>query len=149
QAYRYRHVSGPAQRQQTKWLLWGLAAAVVGANAALLLPHLLVLSPSANVLEALVALGLTPLGEGFLLLAPLALGVAIVRYRLLDVDVLINRTLVYGALSLLLAGVYLGGVVVLQSTLRALTGQVSDLTTVGSTLAVAALSQPLHWRVQS
>jgi hypothetical protein len=148
QVYRYHHVSSPAQRQQTKWLLWGLAAAVVGANAALLLPHLLVLSPSANGLEALVALGATPLGEGFLLLAPLALGVAIHRYRLLDVDVLINRTLVYGTLSLLLAGVYLGGVVFLQSSLRALAGQVSDLTTVGSTLAVAALSQPLHRRVQ-
>src|SRR5262249_10360053 len=70
-------------------------------------------------------------------------------HRLWVIDVLIHRILVYGALSLLLAGVYVGGVVLLQSSLRALTGQTSDLATVGSTLAVAALSRPLHGQIQS
>jgi hypothetical protein len=109
----------------------------------------LLLSRSPTALEATVELGAVPLGEVFLLFAPLSLGVAILHYRLWDIDVLINRTLVYGAMSLLLAGVYLGGVVLLQSALRALTGQTSDLAAVGSKLAVAATAQPLRRRLQS
>jgi hypothetical protein len=80
---------------------------------------------------------------------PIAVGVAILHYRLYDIDIVINRTLVYGSLTALLAATYLGGVVLLQGTFRALTGQESQLAIVASTLLIAALFVPLRRRVQS
>jgi hypothetical protein len=77
-----------------------------------------------------------------------AVGVAILRHRLYDIDLLINRALVYGSLSALLALVYVGGVVGLQAAFRTITGQGSTLAVVASTLAIAALFGPLRRRMQ-
>jgi hypothetical protein len=146
QVYRYVRVSNPVQRQQTKWVVFGFSAALVGFMTAILL------------YEFVPAIGGSgPLGEmvgetvvyGFLLLIPLSIGVAILRSRLYDIDVLINRTLVYGVLTATLVLVYVGGVVLLQSVFRALTGQESQLAVVASTLAIAALFQPLRRRIQA
>jgi hypothetical protein len=79
---------------------------------------------------------------------PIAVGFAVLRYRLYDIDVLINRALVYGSLTVLLATTYLGGVVGLQYVFRLLTGQGSTLAVVASTLAIAALFDPLRRRIQ-
>ena len=146
QVYRYRRVSTPAQRQQTKWVVFGFSAALAGFVGVI------------SLYEAVPAIGRSgPLGEmvgetvvyGFLLLIPLSIGMAILRSRLYDIDVLINRTLVYGALTASLAAVYVGSVVSLQYVFRALTGQESQLAIVASTLAIAALFQPLRRRLQS
>ena len=80
---------------------------------------------------------------------PTSIGIAILRYRLYEIDTLINRTLVYGSLTAMLALVYVGNIVVLQGLVRALTGQESQLAIVASTLAIAALFNPLRRRVQA
>src|SRR5215217_1187007 len=80
---------------------------------------------------------------------PIAVGIAILRYRLYDIDLLINRTLVYAPLTAMLVLVYLGGVVSLQYAFRVLTGQGSQIAVVASTLAIAALFNPLRRRVQA
>jgi hypothetical protein len=79
---------------------------------------------------------------------PIAVGFAVLRYRLYDIDIIINRALVYGSLTATLALVYVGGVVVLQAMVRAVSGQESSLAVVASTLAIAALFGPLRRRVQ-
>jgi hypothetical protein len=144
QVYRYRRVSTPVQRQQTKWIVFCLLfCTLVGFGAEF--PTLIFMS--LNILYEVFATTLTTL---VLLLFPLSVGFAILRYRLWDIDVLINRTLVYGSLSTLLALIYFGCVFGLQSLFHALTAQVSSspLIIVVSTLAVAALFQPLRHRLQ-
>jgi hypothetical protein len=80
---------------------------------------------------------------------PVAVGFAILRHRLYDIDVVINRTLVYGPLTAMLVAVYYGSVVILQYIFRALSGGESQLAIVASTLAIAALFNPLRRRVQA
>jgi hypothetical protein len=87
--------------------------------------------------------------HGFLLLIPLSIGVAILRNRLWDIDILINRTLVYGTLTAVLGLVYYLGVVLLQAPLRDVIDQGSQLAVAASTLAVVALFMPLRRRIQS
>jgi hypothetical protein len=80
---------------------------------------------------------------------PVAAGVAILRYRLYEIDIIINRTLVYGSLTSVLVGLYLGGIVVLQEVFVLLTGERSTLAVVASTLLIAALFNPLRRRIQA
>jgi hypothetical protein len=80
---------------------------------------------------------------------PVAVGIAVLRYRLYDIEVIINRTLVYGSLTATLVALYFGGIVVLQRVFVLLTGQQSTLAVVASTLAIAALFNPLRRRMQS
>lgn len=147
QIYRYWCVSTPLQRQQTKWVVFGLALVF----ALGFVPYqLTLLVPSLNQPESLYPLlfnpdaGGNPLG----LLLPLSLGIAILRYRLWDIDILINRTLVYGILSAILALVYVGLIFALQYLLRGLINQNNDVAIVISTLTIAALFQPLRRRIQ-
>ncbi len=144
QVYRYRRVSDRLQRLQTRWVVFGFATALIGYAGIVLLQGLFPsLEPgtSAELLATTTALC-------FMLLIPLSFAFAVTRYRLYDIDVVINRTLVYGTLTAILALVYLGGVVGLQAVLRVLTGQESTLAIVASTLAIAALFNPLRRRVQ-
>jgi hypothetical protein len=80
---------------------------------------------------------------------PIAMGIAITRYRLYEIDLLINRTLVYGSLTAMLVALYVVGIVVLQRIFVTLTGQQSTLAVVASTLLIAALFNPLRRRIQS
>jgi hypothetical protein len=146
QIYRYQRVSTLAQRQQTKWVVFGVTAAIVGFYA----ESRFVQNPPAFVNTSAVAYRLlvTAGFNFFLLLVPASIGVAILRSRLFDVDVLINRTLVYGTLTAGLGLTYWGGMILLQLLLRPLT-QGLDLAIVGSTLAVWVLFQPARRRIQA
>ncbi len=146
QVYRYRKVSSSAQRQQTKWVVFGVV--VAGTGFSVMLTFVLFV-PSVQQAGPLVQMGASALINGFLLLIPISIGVAMVRSRLYDVDVVINRSLVYGALTISLVSVYFGVVVALQYIFHALTGGKSQLAVVASTLAIAALFNPLRRRVQA
>lgn len=103
QVYRYRHVSGPVQRQQTKWVVFGTVAAGLGMmGCELLLDN----SPTITQFGSPYAFALVAGSFGSVLLIPLSIGVAILRHRLWGLDVIINRTLVYGALSVSIVAVY-------------------------------------------
>jgi hypothetical protein len=145
QIYRYARVSNPGQRQQTKWVVFGVAVAVAGVLTTIFTVGAAIDLRPDEVGRRMLSMLLM---DAFVLLIPLSIGVAVLRSRLFDIDVLINRTLVYGALTAMLVGVYLGGVVLLQGAFRALTGQESQLAIVASTLAIAALFQPLRRRIQ-
>jgi hypothetical protein len=141
QGYRYKRVSNAAQRQQTKWVVFGTVAALGGYGGFTALDVLLQSALLASLLGNTAFFVL-------MLLIPVSIAVAILRHRLYDIDILINRTLVYGSLTATLVAVYVGSIVVLQGLVRALTGQESQLAIVASTLAVAALFNPLRHRVQ-
>jgi hypothetical protein len=143
QVYRYRFVSTPQQRQQTKWVVLGAVMGLLLVVAAYF-PTLLLSSLRHPGLYYLI---LKPLITLLLLFAPLCFAIAILRYRLWDIDILINRTLVYGTLTGTLALVYVGSILLLQYLLRGLT-QGYDVAIVGSTLVIAALFQPLRRRIQ-
>jgi hypothetical protein len=146
QVYRYARVSDPIQRQQTKWVVFGVAVAVAGVLTTIFTVGAAVDLRPEEVTRRMLSMLLM---DAFVLLIPLSIGVAVLRSRLFDIDVLINRTLVYGTLTVSLAAVYFGGVVALQDAFRALTGGESQLAIVASTLAIAALFNPLRRRVQA
>jgi hypothetical protein len=128
------------ERQQIKWFAYATVVLVGGAVLAFTVSE---------------ATGLRWLGELGLVLTmvglaglPLAIGIAVLRYRLYNIDRIINRTLVYGSLTTMLLAVYFGGIVVLQRLFVLLTGERSTLAVVASTLVIAALFTPLRRRIQ-
>jgi hypothetical protein len=146
QVYRYLWVSNPAERQQTKWVVSGVAVALVGFATLLILANFVLSPESIGPLTEMVA---ETCVYGLITLIPLSIGVAILRSGLYEIDIIINRALVYGPLTATLVGVYVGGVVVLQRAFVALTGEQSTLAVVASTLAIAAIFNPLRRRIQS
>jgi hypothetical protein len=147
--YRYARASGPVERQQTEWVVYGVTVAVLGWTAYTRAPDILPVLERPGMTRVLYRLVGGPIFACALLPIPLSLMVAILRYRPFDIDVVVNRTLVYGSLTAVLALVYLGSVVLLQGTFLALTGQESQLAVVASTLMIAALFNPLRHRVQA
>ncbi len=160
QIYRYQKVSGPVQRQQTKWALLGLTAAVSA-------PIVLLVQPDVgNQTAAVSNLLYQRVGSGFFtmsfltdlsssaffrlgsMLFPVSFAIAILRFRLWDIDVLINRTLVYGTLTGVLLLIYFFSVFVFESLFQLILGQ-GEFAVVASTLAIAAVFNPLRGRVQA
>jgi hypothetical protein len=135
------HQARGVERQQIKWVAY---AGALGGGASL---------PTYTVLEAvdlrwLYMAGYVPALVG-IVGVPTAVGIAITRYRLYNIDILINRTLVYGTLTAMLVAVYFGGIILLQRFFLVLTGEKSTLAVVASTLLIAALFTPLRRRIQS
>ena len=145
QVYRYRRVSTVGERQQTRWVVWGASIAMV-AVVSISLPEALF----SSLVEQtwLYPLLDAPALAFALFLGALSIGMAILRSHLWNIDVLINRTLVYGLLTASLACVYIGLVIALQFLLRGLLSQTNDVALVASTLVVAALFQPLRRSIQ-
>jgi hypothetical protein len=145
QMYRYRRVSSPTERQQTKWVVLGI---IEGPVLGVLYYFPPLLFPSLSAPNSLYFLLFKPIFTILFLFAPLCFGIAILRYRLWDIDVLINRTLVYGTLTVILTAVYVGLVIGLQALLRGIISQDNGVAIVLSTLAIAALFGPLRQRIQ-
>ena len=143
---RYRRAEG-IQRQQIKWFAYGTALMALIFVATVFLASALTPSgqdPSSSLISTL------GFSLGFLML-PIGAGIGVLRYRLYDIDILINRTLVYGSLTAVLAAVYFGVVIGLQSLTTAITGQTNTppVIIVASTLLIAALFNPLRRRLQT
>jgi hypothetical protein len=128
------------ERQQVKWFTYAVAVLATSATLAYVVSEPMGAVWLEWVSSVLVVVGVVGL--------PVAVGIAILRYHLYNIDLIINRTLVYGPLTVVLAGLYFGSIVVLQLLFRALTGEESQLVVVASTLAIAALSNPLRRRIQ-
>jgi hypothetical protein len=128
------------ERQQTKWFTYTSAVAASGAILDYIISEPLELVWLGLVGHALVLVGLAGI--------PIAMGIAITRYRLYEIDLIINRTLVYGSLTATLVALYFIVIVVLQRVFVLLTGQQSTLAIVASTLLIAALFTPLRRRIQ-
>jgi hypothetical protein len=145
QIYRYRKVSNAIQRQQTKWIVLGLVCMFSAAMAWVIFAEAFPLDhgPARLAFNFSLILQYT-----VTYLFPVAVFISIMRYRLWDIDVIIRRTLVYGALTILLALVYFGSVVILQALFTTLIGEQSALAIVLSTLGIAALFTPLRGRLQ-
>ena len=140
---RFRRSRG-FEKQQMKWL--ATAGSVVALTYLLAMVWTFLASSAER--PPSWALGLQDAATMSFALLPLAIGIAILRHGLFDIDVVIKRTLVYGALTAMLGGVYVGAVLLLQLLLSPLTNQ-SDLAVAGSTLLVAALFRPARARTQS
>jgi hypothetical protein len=148
QIYRYRKVSSQVEQQQTKWVVFGLSIGLLGAFSLIGVYYFhwfSIFHPNAR--SDMIAGAILYL---FMLLIPVSIALAILRSRLWDIDILINRTLVYVALTALLALVYVSLVLGLQSLVHVITGQVSQspIVVVASTLIIAVLFQPLRRRIQ-
>lgn len=147
QIYRYFRVSTVEAKQQTKWVVLGLLGSlmlmVIWTLMGIFYPPD---QPGASRLVPLFASII--LITIFALILPLSFALSILRYRLWDIDLIFNRGLIYGSMTILLALIYFGTISLLQALFTALTGQQSPITLVVSTLIIAALFQPLYRRVQ-
>jgi hypothetical protein len=140
QLHRYARVSDAFEREQTKWVVFGVAVAVVGVLATNFTVGAAVDLRPAEVSRRMLSMFLM---DAFMLVLPISIGIAVLRSRLFDIDVVINRTPVYGSLTLMLALVYFSVVTASQALFRTLTGQ-EQL----PQLAIVALFDPLRRRIQ-
>jgi hypothetical protein len=148
QVYRYRRVSTPRERQQTKWVVFGLALAML--FLAVTIPISIVVVPP-SLQNDPVLQNLNPIFQVAFLLIAIFIAIAVLRARLWDIGTLINKALVYGSLTGLLAALYAGLIIGLESLAGVITRQGSQqpVVLVVSTLVIYALFQPLRSRIQS
>ena len=142
QIYRYRKVSSREQRQQTKWFVFGFTGAVIVNLVYRLLPLIFPLLAQQNTLYAFISGTITDFG---FLLIPLTIGFAILRYKLWDIDLIINRTLVYGILTACVVGIYVLVVGYLGALFHTQSNLVISLLATG---LVAVIFQPLRELLQ-
>ena len=147
QIYRYRRVYTPTQRQQTKWLVFGASMGLMIEILSIIIGSLV---PGLDAPDSPYQLLNGLLSDALFVPIPLAVGVAILRYRLWDIDTIINKALVYGSLTVLLAALYAGLIIGLTALAGVITGPKGQqpLALVVATLAIAALFLPARRRLQ-
>jgi hypothetical protein len=148
QTYRYVRVYDAVQQQQTKWFVFGLSVVFL---LVIIQGLFQALAPGSSAAHAGYQLFNGPFWLVLWTILLLSVSIPILRYRLWDIDVIINRTLVYGSLTVLLVALYVGLILALQALVRAVAGSFSQqpLAIVASTLVIAALFQPLRRRLQN
>jgi hypothetical protein len=139
QIHRYRHVYGQVEREQVKWFLFAILV-ILSEVILLASARVFGFQPSAVVQDLFGLL---------LLVLPLSVGFAVLRYRLYDIDLIINRTMVYVPLTAIVAGLIAAGVKLSQAAFVALTGNESDAALVAITFIVVSLSTPIRNRLQA
>ncbi len=151
QIYRYRRASTPVEREQTKWVVYGIALAFLIVLIPSLVPLLVPDIANAAYRSVLGSFLIDNIWIVAIVLIPTCIAIAILRTHLWDIDILINRTLVYGSLTAVLAGVYFACVIGAQTGAAKLTGQTKPqpVIIVASTLVIAAIFNPLRHRFQS
>jgi len=130
QVYRYRRVSTPVQRQQTKWAIFGASVFLVALGTHLLplvVPRAVIRGSAEHLAYALVSISAVAVGTTA---AAFAVAVGVLRYRLFDIDLIINRALVYGAVTAILAGSFAGLSAVAQYVVRSMSGQHSEIVSI-------------------
>jgi hypothetical protein len=147
QIYRYKNVSNLQQRQQIKWVAFGLIA-VIGVMFSWIFLFINFPPNNPSTIRTYAVLISLPAVSVIGSLFPISVAISILRFKLWEIDILINRTIVYTLLTAILALIYFGAVVLIQQIFRLLTGQASSLAIVISTLIIAALFNPLRHRIQ-
>ena len=148
QIYRYRRISTPIQRQQTKWVMFAFFLAILGFIIVVSAGN--ILFPSGHSSPIVARLISNYVLAALFTLIPFSIVIAILRSRLWDIDAIINKTLVYGLLTVLLGAVYAGLIIGLESLAGLFSSQgAQPVVIVISTLAIATLFQPLRRRIQS
>lgn len=149
QVYRYIFISTPVQKVQTRWVVFAFAIATVGV-AIFLAPGIFFVEtrePGApRVLYHMIGIAIFAFS---LLLIPVSINIAIMRYRLWDIDLIIRRTLIYSLITASLVATYFASVAILQNLLAAVTGERSEIAIIVSTLAIAALFNPVRVHIQA
>ncbi len=148
QVYRYRRYATSVQRQQTKWVAYSLILLIVFSFVDLWIEQVLLPRLETGSIGVVLFLPVQLIFDLGWLIFPVALVMAIARHRLWEIDSLINKTLVYALLTMVLAGIYIGSVVALQQVFRIVSGQENSLALAVSTLGTAALFNPLRKRIQ-
>jgi hypothetical protein len=143
QVYRYRRVSGPVERQQAKWVMFILGSFVAVVAMGILIPSLFLDLP--GVWFAAVLLACVPLAIAF----PISIAIAILRYRLYEIDRIISRTLSYALVTALLAGVYASTVLILGQLFGGMGRELPSWVVAAATLAAAAVFRPARRRIQA
>jgi hypothetical protein len=149
QIYRYRHASSPVQRQQIKWVVFGISVALAGFLGILVALGDSGTAPTSPGTLAAYLVGYTFTGYLVVLLIPASIGIAILHYGLWDIDIVISRTLVYGTLTAVLAGIFEVIAVALQHLLLVAAHQEeSQIIYFASAMVIAVLFEPLRTRIQ-
>jgi hypothetical protein len=149
QVQRYRHMSSTVQRQQMKWLVWGVATTVLLVGAYYLTLNLLAIfryNPQDAIVMRLVG---RTVRQFALCIIPITLLYSILRYHLWDVDILINRTLVYVPLTSILAGIFAVTMAITQKVFVSATGQGSEIAAVVTTLIITSTITPIKGEIEA
>jgi len=149
QVYRYRFVSGPARRYQTKWVVFGLTLAFIGLVGGILPASVLQQANQPDSTKLVYDLIILPISYFCILCLPLSVGFSVLRYRLYEIDIIINRTLVYVPLTAILAGLYSASIALFQKVFVAATGEKSDAAIVITTLLLTTTFTPIKNVLQS